>query len=255
LKLFLTTNSDTLKTDNIKLLEVSVMSALKNTNFDIFVIFDGKKEELESKLPKDINIIEHRHRCYDTFKNSGRDLKTASSTFLRTEIPFLMKKLGLDDEYCLYTDYDVIFMEGDYSKLEKIKPKYFSACPENNQNNWSYINAGVMLMNIKQFSEDDENNINFIKNNFNKDIFKDRGYDQPILNHIYKNKWDKLSLDFNWKPYWGINNEAKIIHSHGPKPRLIEPKWRYDLPQIKSIRERNLEGYDYYSNIFEQYLK
>jgi hypothetical protein len=252
MKLFLSTNSETAKTENIKLLEVSVKSAIKNTNFEIFVIFDGEKKDLN--LPDSINIIEHKHRCYDTFVSSGRDIKTASSAFLRTEIPFLCDKLGFNDEYCLYTDYDVIFQKGDYTPLFNIKPKYFAACPEINQNNWTYVNTGVMLMNLKQFKIEDEKIINFINNNFGKGIFSSGGWDQPILNYLYDKKFDKLPLEFNWKTYWGINKKSNIIHFHGPKPRLIEPEWRYNLNSIKKLRNKDIKAYEYYNNLFEEYL-
>ena len=46
MKLFLATNSGTVKTDNIKLLKNCVNSALKNTEFEVFVIFDGNKDIL-----------------------------------------------------------------------------------------------------------------------------------------------------------------------------------------------------------------
>ena len=27
-----------------------------------------------------------------------------------------------------------------------------------------------------------------------------------------------LPIEYNWKPYWGINDKAKLIHFHGMKP-------------------------------------
>jgi len=45
MKLFLATNSLTAKKDNVKMLEVACKSAVQNTNFDDYVIFDGKKQE------------------------------------------------------------------------------------------------------------------------------------------------------------------------------------------------------------------
>jgi hypothetical protein len=249
MKLFLATNSGTTKTNNIKLLEKACKSALKNTDFEVFVIFDGNKEEL--KLPKEVNIIEHRHRCYNTFLNSPRNkdnisIDIASGTFLRTEIAFLCKKLGFNDEYCLYTDYDVIFQKGDYSDLNKLKPTYFAACPEGNKNDWSYINAGIMLINLNHFLEQDEYIKNYIDNNFENLLV----WDQTMYNNLYKDKYEKLPLEYNWKTYWGINNKAKIIHFHGAKPKAVEPECRYNLPLIKHLRELNKNSYNYYNEIW-----
>jgi lipopolysaccharide biosynthesis glycosyltransferase len=253
MKLFLATNSGTVGTDNIKLLKNSINSALKNTQFDIFVIFDGKKEELD--LPEKVTIIEHRHRCYETFKKSSKNngdgfMNIASGAFLRTEIPFLCKKLGIEDDYCLYTDYDVLFLGQDYSDLYNMRPEYFAACPEFDKNNWNYINTGVMLMNINHFFENDKFIVDYINNNFDKlDV-----WDQTMYNNLYRNKIDKLPIEYNWKPYWGADNNSKIVHFHGAKPRSVEPEWRYNLPEIKSLREVNKSGYEYYNNIFEKYF-
>lgn len=252
MKLFLATNSETAKTNNIKMLEKSVISALKNTNFEVYVIFDGKKEELN--LPKEANVIEHRHRLYNTFLNSSRNktkgfIRTASSAFLRTEIPYLCKKLDFKDKYVMYTDYDVIFEKSDYSDLNTFTPKYFAACPETNKENWSMINSGVMLMNIYNLLNED----NIIIDHINKNLDNYKGYDQSMFNSLYKNKWSKLPLEYNWKPYWGINNNAKIIHFHGAKPKIVEPKSRYNEPIVKYLREKDLKSYEHYNKIWESY--
>lgn len=247
MKLFLATNSMTAKTVKIKMLEHSVLSAIKNTNFDIFVIFDGKKEELN--LPKSVQIIEHRHRCYETFKKSKRCIEISSGTFLRTEIPFIIKNLGMNDEYCMYTDYDVLFQPMDCAELDHIKPKYFAACPEFIKDDWSYINAGVMLMNIKHFLEKDNFLVDYINNNFESL----NTWDQTMYNNLYKGIFDKLPLEYNWKPYWGINSDSKIIHFHGPKPKSIIKERDSDVSIIKKLRSEHISEYEYYNQLFESY--
>lgn len=251
MKLFLATNSNTAKTDNIKMLEKSVKSALKNTNFEVYVIFDGKKEELN--LPKEVNIIEHRHRCYDSFKNSKRNtsegvLTIASSAFLRTEIPFLCKKLGFEDKYILYTDYDVLFMEANYSDLDNIKPEFFAGCPEFNKEDWNTINTGAMIMNIDHFWKID----NFIIDYINKNFEKLSVWDQSMYNNLYKSKITKLPIEYNWKPYWGINNKAKIIHFHGAKPLAVEPESRKNEAIVKHLRELDEVAYNHYNIVWQQ---
>lgn len=257
MKLFLATNSATTKKENIKLLEKSVISAVKNTNFDIHVLFDGKKEELN--LPSEVNIIEHRHRCYDTFKNSIRAkdkvniVTIASGAFLRTEIPFLCNLLGFEDEFVLYTDYDVLFQKADYSELNSIKPKYFAAAPQANKNDYSFLNTGAMLMNIKSLLVEDERIVDYIENNF-ENLPE---WDQTLYNILYKNQIDRLPLEYNWKTYWGINHDAKIIHFHGAKPRSLDERSplgaisRYNNPIIKQLRQKDIDSYNYYNEIWE----
>ena len=250
MKLFIGTNSSTIQSTNVKLLENLIESAIKNTDFEIYLMFDGKKEELD--LPPSVNIIEHRHRCYETFLNAERtkregSLQISSGAFLRTEIPFLMNQMGFDDEFCLYTDYDVIFQKSDYSELYNIKPKYFAASPETNINNWGYINSGVMLMNVKTLFEDDSKIINYINDNFENLTV----WDQTLYNDLYKGEIDRLPLEYNWKPYWGINDNSKIVHFHGAKPRSVEPEWRYNLREIKTLRDMSKDGYEFYNDVFE----
>jgi hypothetical protein len=42
--------------------------------------------------------------------------------------------------------------------------------------------------------------------------------DLPFIKLRRQARWDKLDPKMNWKPYWGINSDAYMIHFHGPKP-------------------------------------
>ncbi len=48
-------------------------------------------------------------------------------------------------------------------------------------------------------------------------------FDQALtLEYIKEHPQNKVSLlpnELNWKPYWAMNNNALIIHFHGPKPK------------------------------------
>lgn len=246
MKLFFATNSETYKTENKNLLEVSINSALKNTDFEVFLIFDGNKNELN--LPKEVTVIEHRHRCYSTFLNYDDNIRIASGAFLRTEIPFLIKSLGYEDNFSLYCDYDVILQKKDFSELHELNPRYFAASTEFGKTNWSYINTGVMLMNINNLFNDDKKILNYIEENIESlDVF-----DQTLYNNLYQGKIDKLPITYNWKPYWGINDNAKIIHFHGIKP-LNEYK-NIDKTLLKYYIDNKL-SYEYYEKIFKNYKK
>lgn len=250
MKLFVATNSATCKTDNIKLLEKTIKSAQLNTHFDIYLVFDGNKKEVEYL---GVNVIEHRHRLYDTMLADGKGsdqgwLNTCSGAFLRTEVPYLCGKLGFKDKFVLYTDYDVLFQKGDYNDIYNIQPKTFSICSEFIKDDWNIGNTGVMIMNVDFFKNEDAALLKYMKENFSTfDTF-----DQTAYNNYYKGRWEKLPLIYNWKTYWGINPESKIIHFHGAKPRSIEPKWRYDLPMIKELREIDSVSYEYYNKLWEE---
>jgi lipopolysaccharide biosynthesis glycosyltransferase len=42
--------------------------------------------------------------------------------------------------------------------------------------------------------------------------------DQSAPNELFSGRWEHLPSTWNWKPYWGRNDEANIVHFHGPKP-------------------------------------
>jgi hypothetical protein len=102
-------------------------------------------------------------------------------------------------------------------------------------------------MNVKTLFEDDSKIINYINDNFENLTV----WDQTLYNDLYKGEIDRLPLEYNWKPYWGINDNSKIVHFHGAKPRSVEPEWRYNLPEIKTLRDMSKDGYEYYNNVFE----
>lgn len=247
MKLFLATNSATVKTQNYKMLLKTCKSAVKNTDFDVYVVFDGKAEELIG-LPPEVNVIEHRHRAYDAFKiyDEGQ-LQIGSGAFLRTEIPYLCEKLDFEDEYILYTYYDIMFMGGDYSYIKNLKPKYFAVAPEFDITDYVNFNTGVMVMNVKTMLKEDSKILNYIKNNIeNLDT-----YDQSLYKNLYNDKITKLNPSYNWKPYWG-KLAPKIVHFHGAKPREVESEERYNVPIVKHLRELNLNSYNYYNKLWEQ---
>ena len=83
------------------------------------------------------------------------------------------------------------------------------------------------------------------------------GFDQEAYRAFYKGAWDTLPLDLNWKPYWGINEAAQIIHFHGPKPAALRKLFadpNYGAPDIwRQLFASNPESYWTYLSIWEKY--
>lgn len=52
MKLFFCTNAETKRTKNFLLMEKAIKSASINTNFEIFLIYDGDKKELNFSWTK-----------------------------------------------------------------------------------------------------------------------------------------------------------------------------------------------------------
>jgi len=255
MKLFFCTNSESIVKPHLRrLLYNSMGSALENTCLNVFLVYDGKREEIVD-IDKRVTIIEHRHRLYNTLINTRKkDIAgfnmIATGSFLRTEIPMLCKSHGFLDDYCLYSDFDVIFNKADFSGLYEIKPEFFAAAPEHDKNNFTYFNAGILWMNLKTMFKEDLIIMNHISHNINNLHV----LDQTAYNNLYGERFTRLPLEYNWKPYWGINHEAKIIHWHGAKPRSTEPPERYNLDIIKYLRSLDADGYEYYNKVWEDLL-
>jgi hypothetical protein len=99
------------------------------------------------------------------------------------------------------------------------------------------MNTGVMLMNPKRLRETQHEFRNFISENL--DVLKNAAWDQGAFRRFYRESdgtplWNKLPPELNWKPYWGKNPRAGIIHFHGPKPFQRE-RIPTEIPQLEHL--------------------
>ena len=195
----------------------ALISAKKNTTLIPVLLYDGndtdfchRVETYGCKLVKHVTSFSNK----ENFIKKNVDWKgIANGAFLRIDIPLVCDTLHIKDPFVLYTDTDVIFLQDVVSDLESYAPEYFAICPEFNKTNYDQFNSGVMLINIKTMLESYSEFANFMES---KD-YDFIAFDQGALQEFYKGKAEKLPLEFNHKPYWGIDNSAKIIHYHGPK--------------------------------------
>lgn len=219
LKWFFAINSESPDFDSYsQMLKVAVQTAQRNTSLEPFCIYDGSENDVTQWLRENgVTVIHHRSPHYEQFKREFPSCHTvAAGAFLRVEIPKIVDMYGMPDEYVLYTDCDVIFQNDFVDRLNGLTCKYIAAAPEHEVDNWSYLNSGVLYMNIKNLLDINEEFNNFIKNNLDK-IMK-FAYDQGAYNFFFKERWERLDIDLNWKSYWPLNYNASIIHFHGPKP-------------------------------------
>jgi hypothetical protein len=103
-----------------------------------------------------------------------------------------------------------------------LQPRYFAVGPEIKPGNYRNMNAGVMLMNLPNLTEQDQPFRQYLSDNLPR--LANSTWDQEAYKRFYgrrwprKPKWDRLSKEYNWKPYWGPCPSARIVHFHGPKP-------------------------------------
>lgn len=227
------------------LMRVAVKSARMNTTLVPHMLYDGVRNEFTKEMEQlGVTVIPHRVSFYDRIaefaKNDLWHLNIASGAFLRLEIPLI----ETEHEFVLYTDCDVQFLkEPDLSGL---RPEWFAAAPQTNIAGYDDMNSGVMLINVPAMKADLPAFLNFIDSNLHWGLL-----DQDVLREFYGNRYTPLNPTMNWKPYWGYNPDAKIVHWHGPKPvvaqrMMRDPRYRTGVATWDAFVELNPTGYAYY---------
>ena len=237
--------------DWLGLIRTAVNSAVLNTKLKPHFLYDGKPSGFTREMTEQgVKVMHHKVSYLSKILDRRNQLglppedpmrvAVMAGAYLRTEIP----RLEFDDEYVLYTDCDVMFMTNP--DISQFRPAFFSCAPQRYPDNAADMNSGVMVMNVPAMRSEFGEFSNFIVNNFEKLD----GFDQGALREYYNQRYETLPLELNWKPYWGVNKLAQIVHFHGPKPEavrrlLAEPNW--SAPNIwKELFQENPSGYRHY---------
>lgn len=219
---------------------VAVHTAHKFTSLEPHLIYDGGENDFTAWLRKrDVRIVRHRSYLYDALGELGRKKgnpyfqAALAGAFSRVELPMMIAELG-GARRVLYTDCDVIFTGEVVPELAANPCQYFAVAPEGVRDDYVNMNTGVMLMNTERLRETWPKFREYIAQNLAE--LEKESWDEAAYRWFYRDAngplWDKLRPELNWKPYWGGNPEAKIIHLHGPKPYQrndIESAW----PELK----------------------
>ncbi len=251
MKCYFTFNNDVENNEvYLNMLEVALKSARQNTTLDLNALYEGNASDKLYRILRKYNV--KVNLCSLSFypelekfyfaKNKekyGSNIKQIACNFLKFEIPLFEN----EDEIVLYSDMDVIFMK-DINYSENIKT--LAAAGEFFENydiikGNKYFNAGVMFLNITELKKRREKLIKMLKNY--ESPYQECA-DQGFFNEIYKNNFVQLSPIYNWKPYWGINDNACIVHLHGFKPKKQNAEeW---CTFVMSRFPRAFEGWIYY---------
>ncbi|UUX49981.1 hypothetical protein NUH88_21655 [Nisaea acidiphila] len=229
-------------------IRIAVASARRNTSLKPKIVYDGGRNELTGWLESQgVEIIEARTPLYeDILKQEDRPgyrRRIAHGVYLRFEVANFEK----DEPFCLYTDSDVMFLS-DPARGD-LHPTTFAAAPEMDPHDWSYFNSGVMLMNVACFRGEYDALMEYSRKRLGQTI----AYDQGALNEFFKDNWDRLPITWNWKPYWGLNDEAVVLHFHGPKYETI--KFLIDGGEEQVVHEAWQTLFDHNPEAYERYLR
>jgi lipopolysaccharide biosynthesis glycosyltransferase len=240
-------------------LAVTVHSCLQETDLEPFLIYDGEIND-SIRMIEDLGcaIIQHELSFKKDLERVCKENRVrfdiAGGAFLRLDIPLLNQQ----DDYALYTDVDVMFLR--QPDLSDCRPEIFAAAPETRIDNYAHINSGIMLINLPRFRKEHAGFVDMIIHGGLKTSSGDP-YDQGHLNKYFKGRIDRLSPLYNWKPYWGVNEEAAIVHWHGvkyPAAKAISQGREKEITNYNphpEIYHRNPAGYVTYMKRYEKFLE
>lgn len=231
------------------LIRTAVASARRNTTLRPHFIYDGAPSPFTAELRSlGVEVVHHRLSYLDNIVARWNELglpadpmrlAIIAGAYLRTDIPLLV-----EDDFVLYTDCDVLFLaEPDVARF---RPEFFACAPQRYPGDLADMNSGVMVMNVGGMRREIANFFHFVVQNFERF----GAFDQDALREYYEGRFETLPLELNWKPYWGLNAGASIVHFHGPKPsavrRLIEQP-AYPVPAIwRELYDENPGAYRHY---------
>jgi hypothetical protein len=235
-------------------IRVAVTSARLRTNLQPYCLIDtySSLEDVSDRLywleNAGVHLIPHQAELFSIVRDHfGQDADPFSGHWLRCDIPIL----DLDDDFVFYTDIDVMFKKDvDYSE---IRPLFMACTPEHRQDDFSYFNSGVMVMNLPALRQTRPHLIETLT----AIVSSSPPYDQGALNESYKKFWDRLPNTWNWKPYWGYSPDAVIVHFHGPKPAMLRRMMNGEVdlfaPEYGEIFARDTAAYARYLAEFDAF--
>lgn len=234
---------------------VAVRSARRNTELMPICLYNGDDPshvEMLKRLGVE-TVIQHRSSFEDDLRLGYKDdFNKFSGHWLRVDIPLIEDT----EELVLYTDTDVMFLA---EPAVEQAPRLLSAAPEFDMDNWGYFNSGVMVMNVPALRRVHSEFVAAIKDRLHNN-FRYPAHDQASFNQFFGKTYDRLDVAMNWKPYWGVNERARIVHFHGPKPFHVEklvknsPEAARFIPDYAKIWKKNVEAYEYYTMLYRSFI-
>jgi hypothetical protein len=240
------------------MVKVAVVTARRHTTLEPVFLYDGPPNELTAWLQgRGVEIVERRTRLYEALaalaaeKRDPFILQCGAGAFLRLEIPSLCVERGWPDRDVFYTDCDVMFTGPVVDLLPDLRGYFIGAAPEGEQDNPDFINSGVMLMRVPSLLRLEEPFWQFVHEKLARMVTF--GWDQAAYQWFYRHGWKHLAAEMNWKPYWGVNAGARIVHFHGPKPfHRAALAHGVALPQQRELARG--EGFAHYCALWDAAL-
>ena len=126
-----------------------------------------------------------------------------------------------------------------------------------------------MVLNVARLRRVQDAFVAAIRDRLRDPGFRYPAHDQESYNRFFGPTWrnrlrgrafEPLSPDLNWKPFWGLNERASIVHFHGPKPRMARRLGATGgeapaQPSMKALWSRSPPAYAAYSEQWERFRR
>ena len=238
-----------------------------NPDFDICFCFCERPVVLPDSLAH-LNVRSCKIDVGDRFKGLRLDKGKSHDVYLRLALP---EAFAGEYDRILYLDSDVFIQGGDFNALLDLEfaPYPIAAVRDNSQ--WrtpnrrpkqfkvlglptaKYFNAGVILMDVARYNEQDLLNRCVALGTENADRMI--RHDQNLYNSVLLGAWAELHPTWNWQFTWSsrlfaLQAEPNLVHFIGktkpwndPKaelsPRYARAMWQFakqHFPEAKAFR-------------------
>lgn len=243
--------------DNALHTKLAVLSAARHTDLAPHLLYSGHRNAFTSWLEDHgVTIIDSRLPYLDLiallFEEGLYDFTTVGR-WLRTNLCLEER----EDRHVFYTDVDVLFLRRP--RLSGITPRYFAAAPELDKTSSNHFDAGVMVVNTEGLREEYAPFEAYLRRNLAQKTYSFQ--DQIAYNEFYRGRWNRLPPELNWKPYWGQNDHATLLHFHGLQfaaiEKIVDGQWNWDDVygrQIGSLFASHVRDYAAAFEAMEDYL-
>ncbi len=210
-------------------------------DFDICICFDERPVAIPPSLDH-LNIRLCHVKTGDLFKGLRLDPGKSHDVYLRLALP---QAFANDYDRILYLDSDIFIQSGDFSALMDVDfaPHPIAAVRDNTQ--WRtpnrrpkqfktlnlpsapYFNAGVILMDVKRYNQQDLLTRCLTLGKANADVMI--RHDQNLYNSVLQGDWAELSPMWNWQFTWSsllfaMQIEPHLVHFIGKTKPWKDPR-------------------------------
>jgi hypothetical protein len=244
------------------LIRAAVVSAGLNTRLQPVCLYNGSDDAHAKRIAGlGVEVLRHRSSLEPELRAAySEHYDQFSGHWLRVDLPLIEQ----DEEVVLYTDIDVMFLR---HPTLSARPATLAAAPEFDRANLGYFSSGVLFLNLPRLRELQGAFSDAIRRRLAGD-FRYPAHDQTSFNDFFgpspENRaagraFTPMDPGLNWKPFWGLNPQASIVHFHGPKPRharkMLESAEHPAPPKFRELLAQSPEAYAHYVPIWEAFEK